>query len=127
MIPYPRQGHINPFVHLAIKLASKGFTITFINTESIHHQITKAQPNTVAKDNIFTEACNSGLDIRYATVSDGFPLGFDRSLNHDQFSEGFFHVFSAHVDDLLGNMMQTKPPINCLIVDTFFCMAIKDS
>ena len=33
-VPYPLQGHVIPSVHLAIKLASKGFTITFINTPS---------------------------------------------------------------------------------------------
>lgn len=94
MIPYPLQGHVIPFVHLAMKLASKGFIITFINTQSIHHLITKSQPNnTTISEDIFAGARESGLDIRYATVSDGFPLGFDRSLNHDQFMEGILHVF----------------------------------
>ncbi|KAL0336906.1 UNVERIFIED_CONTAM: UDP-glycosyltransferase 86A1 [Sesamum calycinum] len=88
MFPYPLQGHVIPFTNLAIKLASNGFTITFINTESIHHQISKANGRPVDQD-LFSEARKSGLDIRYATVSDGFPVGFDRSLNHDEFFEGF--------------------------------------
>ncbi|KAB1223677.1 UDP-glycosyltransferase 86A1 [Morella rubra] len=119
MFPYPYQGHVNPFVHLAMKLASEGFTITFVNTLSVHHQITKSRPE-MAGDSIFTEACKSGLDIRYKTVNDGFPLLFDRSLNHDQFVEGLIHVFSAHVDDLVGRMVHSDPPITCLIADTFF-------
>ncbi|KAB1223673.1 UDP-glycosyltransferase 86A1 [Morella rubra] len=119
MFAYPLQGHVIPFVHLAIKLASKGFTITFVNTLSIHHQITKSQ-SAIAGDNIFAEASKSGLDIRYTTISDGFPIGFDRSLNHDQFMEGLLHVFSAHVDDLVGRMVHSDPSITCLIADTFF-------
>ena len=121
MIPYPLQGHVIPFVHLAMKLATKGFTITFVNTQSIHHQITKSQPNsTTSNDDIFTEARKSGLDVRYTVVSDGFPLGFDRSLNHDQFFEGVLHVMSAHIDELVGKTIKTDPPPTCLIADTFY-------
>ncbi|KAF5770399.1 putative cyanohydrin beta-glucosyltransferase [Helianthus annuus] len=114
-IPLPLQGHLIPSVHLAVKLASKGFTITFINTESVHHSIT----NSSSSSNLFEEACKSGLDIRYATVSDGLPVEFDRSLNHDQFMECLFHVFSAHVDKLVGSLVKDDPSIGCLIADSF--------
>ncbi|KAK4481093.1 hypothetical protein RD792_011964 [Penstemon davidsonii] len=119
MFPYPLQGHVIPFVNLALKLASNGFSITFVNTESIHHQISKARGHTIDQD-IFSEARKSRLDIRNVTVNDGFPIGFDRSLNHDQFFEGILHVFSAHVDELVGNLVRENPKINCLIVDTFY-------
>ncbi|KAL2554370.1 UDP-glycosyltransferase 86A1 [Forsythia ovata] len=119
MIPLPLQGHVIPFVNLAIKLASNGFKITFVNTESINYQISKARGH-INGDDIFTGARKSGLDIRYSTVSDGFPLGFDRSLNHDQFFEGVLHVFSAHVDEFVGNLVQKDPTVNTLIVDTFY-------
>uniref|UniRef100_A0A1J3FP70 Glycosyltransferase n=1 Tax=Noccaea caerulescens TaxID=107243 RepID=A0A1J3FP70_NOCCA len=121
MIPYPLQGHVIPFVHLAIKLASHGFTITFVNTESIHHQISTAHHGDAG--DIFSTSRSSGqLDIRYITVSDGFPLSFDRSLNHDQFFEGILHVFSAHVDDLIAKLSRRNddPPVTCLIADTFY-------
>ncbi|KAI3417238.1 Glycosyltransferase [Psidium guajava] len=122
MMPYPLQGHVIPFVHLAMKLASKGFAITFVNTQYVHHHIAKSHHrdhNPEAED-IFVGAQESGLDIRYATVSDGFPLGFDRSLHHDQFMEGILHVMSAHVDELVGRLAASEPPVNCLIVDTFY-------
>ncbi|KAL4576610.1 hypothetical protein LXL04_012706 [Taraxacum kok-saghyz] len=123
-IPFPLQGHLIPSVLLAIKLASKGFTITFINTESIHHSITKSSSPSAINGghhdgNIFAEARSSGLDIRYATVSDGLPLGFDRSLNHDQYMECLLHVFSAHVDEFVGNLVKSDASINCLIADSF--------
>ncbi|KAG8376597.1 hypothetical protein BUALT_Bualt09G0080100 [Buddleja alternifolia] len=119
MFAYPLQGHVIPFVNLAIKLASNGFTITFINTKSIHDQISTARGHSLDQD-IFVEARKSGLDIRHTTINDGFPLGFDRSLNHDQFFEGILHVFSAHVDELVGNLVGEDPTINSLIVDTFY-------
>ena len=127
LIPYPLQGHVIPSVHLAVKLASRGFTITFVNTISVHNNIIKSQPNNQNNndnDDIFAGLRReSGLDIRYVTISDGFPLGFDRSLNLTQFWEGIRHVFSAHVDELVGNMVNNRSdpvPLNCLIADTFY-------
>ncbi|KAJ9181554.1 hypothetical protein P3X46_009674 [Hevea brasiliensis] len=120
MVPCPLQGHVVPFVHLATKLASNGFTITFINTEKIHLQITKSAPTNTTQDDIFTEARKSGLDIHYATINDGFPLGFDRFLNSEQYMEGLIHVFPAHVDNFVGKLVLKNPQVTCLIADTFF-------
>uniref|UniRef100_A0A6N2KHZ1 Glycosyltransferase n=1 Tax=Salix viminalis TaxID=40686 RepID=A0A6N2KHZ1_SALVM len=117
-VPYPLQGHVIPAVHLAIKLASQGLTVTFINTQAIHHQTSKAQPN--GEPDIFARGRESGLDIRYTTVSDGLPVGFDRSLNHDQFMAALFHVFSAHVDEVVGQIVKSDDSVRCLIADTFF-------
>lgn len=124
MIPVPLQGHIVQFINLAINLASKGLTVTFVNTQSTHLRLKKAQSfsDSSLDYNIFSEARKSGLDIRYTTISDGFPLNFDRMGNHSQFMEGLFHVFSAHVDDLVANLVNSNhiPPVSCLIADTFF-------
>ena len=41
MMPYPAQGHVNPLMNLAKKLASQGVTITFINRQFIHDCLMK--------------------------------------------------------------------------------------
>ncbi|KAL8508784.1 hypothetical protein ACS0TY_016122 [Phlomoides rotata] len=120
IFPYPLQGHVIPTVNLAITLASHGFTITFINTESIHHQISTATGVVGPDRDIFTESRKSGLDIRYATVSDGFPVGFDRSLHHDEFFAGFLDELAPYIDDKVGKLVGEDPTIDCIIVDTFF-------
>ncbi|GAB2272318.1 hypothetical protein Dimus_007138 [Dionaea muscipula] len=124
---YPLQGHVIPAVHLATKLASLGFTITFVNTQFIHHQISESSSGSGSVDDIFTVARESaGLVgiIHYATISDGFPVGFDRSLNHDQFMEGLLHVFPAHADEFVAKLVkshhQGDNPVSLLIADTFF-------
>lgn len=119
VITYPLQGHIIPSVHLATKLASNGFTVTFVNTESIHHQTSKAQNNN-NNNNIFAGVRNSGLDINYEIISDGLPISFDRSLNHDQFMASLLHVISAHVEELVKKLMSSDDPVTCIIADTFF-------
>lgn len=121
-IAYPLQGHVIPSVHLAIKLASRGFKITFINTHSIHHQTSKAQPDSGSDPFAYVRE-SSGLDIDYTTVSDGLPLEFDRSLNHDQFMASLLHVFSAHAEEVVGKVVKSSvdtTPVTCIIADTFF-------
>ncbi|XP_042495280.1 UDP-glycosyltransferase 86A1-like [Macadamia integrifolia] len=127
-VTYPLQGHVIPSVNLAIKLASKGFTITFINTDAIHHKTSKARLDSGGgggsggghDDDIFAGARKAGLDIRYRTVTDGLPVEFDRSVNHDQFMASLLHVFSAHVEVLVRKIIKCEPPVTCLIADTFF-------
>nr|CAB3499533.1 unnamed protein product [Digitaria exilis] len=123
VMPYPLQGHVIPAVHLALRLAERGFTVTFVNTESVHHQTSRAAAAVDASSggNIFAGVARAspGLDLRYEVVSDGFPLGFDRSLNHDQFMEGVLHVLPAHVEELLRRVV-VDPPTTCLVIDTFF-------
>lgn len=62
-----------------------------------------------------------GLDIRYTTISDGLPLKFNRSLNRDKFNASLLHVFSAHVEEAVEEIVKgAEPAVSCLIADTFF-------
>ncbi|GFZ12822.1 UDP-Glycosyltransferase superfamily protein [Actinidia rufa] len=128
-IPYPLQGHIIPSVHLAITLASRGFTVTFLNTQSIHHHTSKSSSSSSASaGDIFAAVSRDrGLDIRYATVSDGLPRDFDRSLHHDVFMAALLHVFSAHVEAVVAEIVAAPsgPPVSCLIADTFYVWPAK--
>lgn len=129
VIPCPFQGHINPSIHLSLKLATKGFTITFINTKYTHAQITKSQldqnstTTTTKTHDIFAKFQEFGLDIHYQTVSDGFPLEFDRfsGTNTEDFWEGFLIKYPFHVDEIVGKLVELEnPKPTCLIVDTFY-------
>ncbi|XP_061359443.1 UDP-glycosyltransferase 86A2-like [Gastrolobium bilobum] len=126
LFAYPLQGHVIPAVDLAINLASRGFTITFVNTHSIHHHTSKASLSTTTtnnnnNDDIFAAVKDSDLDIRYTTVSDGLPVEYDRTLNHDEFMESLLHDMSVHVEELVTNIVKhSVPPVTCLIADTFF-------
>ncbi|GLJ57837.1 hypothetical protein SUGI_1381050 [Cryptomeria japonica] len=52
LIPFPAQGHINPMMQLAWKLVSHGFLLTFLNSDSSHNSILKANAPNSLHDNI---------------------------------------------------------------------------
>lgn len=109
VFPYPYQGHITPTVNLALNLASKGFRITYIQLELIHH--------TVASDLFAEEARKTGLDIRYLTISDGFSLEFDRDVNFNEYWETMILDFPNRIDELVGTIISESSD------DTFFLVA----
>lgn len=76
VVPMPGQGHINPMMQLAKKLASKGIAITFVLTQSWHNIIAKA--HSTNRVNAFTHAQNIGLNIRLADIPDCVPGEFER-------------------------------------------------
>ncbi|EFJ28870.1 hypothetical protein SELMODRAFT_410681 [Selaginella moellendorffii] len=41
LVPFPAQGHILPLVYLARKLAAQGLSVTIINIDSIHENLTR--------------------------------------------------------------------------------------
>ncbi|KAK6140160.1 hypothetical protein DH2020_026158 [Rehmannia glutinosa] len=124
MISFHLQGHIIPFVNLALKLASKGFSITFAHLDFIHHQISKSHYNTTEID-IFAQARSSGLDINYTTISDGFPVEFDRAANFNQHLESFMYKFPDKVDEFVGNLISSSDSNYFLIADTFSIWSAK--
>ncbi|KAL0409952.1 UNVERIFIED_CONTAM: UDP-glycosyltransferase 86A1 [Sesamum latifolium] len=122
MISVPYQGHINPFVNLALNIASKGFSITFVHLEFVHHKLSKAHhsSSTTVVD-FFSEARESGLDIRYTTIRDGYPLEFDRDLHFLEYVNSLYHDFPARVDEFVGNVIQSDPhSVHFLVADTIY-------
>lgn len=119
MIALPYQGHITPYVNLAIKLASNGFSITFVHLEFIHHQLSSAQDSTQTEPDLFSQVRKSGLDIHYTTISDGFPLEFDR--HSDYYWHTMLRDFPARVDEFVENIIQSDPLSgHFLVTDTMF-------
>ncbi|KAL0432852.1 UNVERIFIED_CONTAM: UDP-glycosyltransferase 86A1 [Sesamum latifolium] len=118
---YPFQGHITPTLNLATNLASRGFTITYVQLEFVHHTISKAHDG-VEDVEFFVGARQSGLDIRYTTISDGFPLEFDRNLNFNEHWEGMIRDFPDRVDELVGSITRSDASAAAffLVADTLY-------
>ncbi|EYU34481.1 hypothetical protein MIMGU_mgv11b016263mg [Erythranthe guttata] len=106
MISVPYQGHINPFVNLALKLASRGFSVTFVHLEFVHHKLSKSHRKNPNEFEFFSEARESGLDIHYTTISDGFAINFDRELNFKEYWESMLRDFPAIVDEFVAKKIR---------------------
>ncbi|KAL0375045.1 UNVERIFIED_CONTAM: UDP-glycosyltransferase 86A1 [Sesamum radiatum] len=122
IFPFPFQGHINPTINLALKLASKGFIVTFVHLEFVHHTLSKSHHDkTTDEVDLFSEARQSGLDIRYATISDGFTLEYNRTLHREEYWESMLRAFPARVDEFVGKIIQSDPCLaHFLVADTLY-------
>jgi len=126
----PLQGHINPFIQLALRLASRGFTITFLELEFVHQELTQARLATGAESGDIFEGARTGpdtLDIRYRVVSDGLPLDFDRTGRLDEYLEWYLYggMYGKLEEAIEEVMSDSKSRPNVLVADTFFPWASK--
>ncbi|TVU26135.1 hypothetical protein EJB05_28671, partial [Eragrostis curvula] len=65
LIPYPAQGHVNPFLKLGKALHARSFHVTFVNTEYNHGRLLGARG---------AGAVDAGADgFRVETIPDGLP------------------------------------------------------
>ena len=75
MIPYPAQGHVTPLLQLANVLHSRGFFVTYVNTEYSHRRLLRSRG----------AGSLDGLDdFRFETIPDGLPpSGNDDDVTQD--------------------------------------------
>lgn len=118
LIPFPTQGHINPFLKLAKILHNKGFYITFVNTEFNHKRLLKSiGPNVV----------NCLQDFQFETIPDGLPptnnMDATQSIPDlcDSTSKNCLVPFCKLVSKL------NDPPVTCIISDGVMSFTIQAS
>ncbi|XP_050222834.1 7-deoxyloganetin glucosyltransferase-like [Mercurialis annua] len=112
-VPFPLQGHIIPMLKFAKLLHSKGFHVTFVNTEFNHDCILDSRgPNSL----------NGLPDFRFATI----PLQHPPSNSHTSLAlnlhalrqtcrKDFLSLFRHLVADL--NNDGSNPRITCMLSD----------
>ncbi|KAL2468115.1 UDP-glycosyltransferase 85A2 [Forsythia ovata] len=98
-IPFPAQGHINPMLQLAKILHSKGFHVTFVNTEFNHRRLLKSRGPDSLK----------GLEsFRFETIPDGLPISnADATQDVPSLCESTTNTCLAPFKDLLDRLNDT--------------------
>ncbi|EFJ33492.1 hypothetical protein SELMODRAFT_167957 [Selaginella moellendorffii] len=114
VLPIPTLGHITPFLHLSRTLASRGFVITFINTEGNHRDL----KDVVSQE----ESFGYGGGIRFETVP-GIQAS-EADFTAPETRQIFFEAVMAMqgpVESLLIRSMARDddlvPPVSCFISD----------
>ncbi|MQM09187.1 hypothetical protein Taro_042055 [Colocasia esculenta] len=112
-IPYPAQGHINPMLMLAKLLHSKGFHVTFVNTEYNHRRLLNSRGQT---------ALDGLPDFRFQTIPDGLPPSdTDDGTQHiPSLCKSTMNCCLPHFRDLLARLNDAGgevPPVSCIVSD----------
>nr|XP_043636726.1 7-deoxyloganetin glucosyltransferase-like [Erigeron canadensis] len=111
-VPFPAQGHINPMLKLAKILHSKGFHITFVNTEFNHQRLLKSQ----GSENLNGDPC-----FQFDTIPDGLPPPENLDATQDipslckSTSETCLDPFRKLLLKL--NVSTTIPSVSCIVSD----------
>ncbi|KAJ0571715.1 putative 7-deoxyloganetin glucosyltransferase [Helianthus annuus] len=109
-IPFPAQGHINPMLKLAKILHSKGFFITFVNTEFSHQRLLRTLGSAVLHDL---------PSFHFETISDGLPPPENPEATEDTTStlkslpENSLGPFKS----VLYKASTLYSPVTCIVAD----------
>eukprot|EP00252_Welwitschia_mirabilis_P008777 TRINITY_DN2092_c0_g1_i9.p1 TRINITY_DN2092_c0_g1~~TRINITY_DN2092_c0_g1_i9.p1 ORF type:complete len:465 (-),score=12.82 TRINITY_DN2092_c0_g1_i9:150-1544(-) len=104
LLPFPAQGHINPFSQLAhILVDSFGFFITFVNTD-FNHGLLSPVPS---------------RNIRFVSFPDGLPSEHRRVQQLPELCAALLQNATSHIHRILEDSKRSKeyPPITAIISD----------
>ncbi|WOL08716.1 7-deoxyloganetin glucosyltransferase-like [Canna indica] len=120
-MPSPAQGHINAMLKFAKVLHSKGFFITFVNSEFNHNRVLKSKG---------PSALDGLPDFRFATIPDGLPPSdLDKNQSGPVLCTSMKKTCSAPFTKLLTALDDPSsgvPPVACVISD-FICSFTLDA
>ncbi|KAK7306031.1 hypothetical protein VNO77_43945 [Canavalia gladiata] len=118
-VPFPAQGHINPFMQLAKLLHWHGFHITFVHTDPNHRRLVRSLGPIFVK---------SQPRFRFETIPDGLP-SWDGDANPDV--SALCHSTRknclAPFKELLIKLNTSSgvPPVSFIVSDGVMTFAIK--
>ncbi|XP_058086967.1 7-deoxyloganetin glucosyltransferase-like [Magnolia sinica] len=117
-IPYPAQGHVNPLLQLAKVLHSRGFYITFVNTEFNHNRLLRSRgPNSL-----------DGLDdFRFETIPDGLPPSdCDATQDVPALSDSTSKTCLVPLRHLVTKLNEAAhvPKVSCIVFDGIMSFAL---
>jgi N-hydroxythioamide S-beta-glucosyltransferase len=106
VLPYPSQGHINPLLQFAKRLASKGVKATLATTRYTLKSI-----------------CVTNIGVE--PISDGFDEGgFAQARNEDIYLKSFKANGSRTLSELIQKFQDSASPVSCVVYDSFLPWAL---
>ncbi|CAN6477301.1 unnamed protein product [Victoria cruziana] len=112
LIPYPAQGHVNPFTELSHRLSKLGLLVTLVHTEFRHAHIMAARrPEDLSSE-------RSG-GIRLATIPDGAADG-DERRDRSRFFDVIQRSMPKFLEELIVKINKREENrVSYVIVDGF--------
>uniref|UniRef100_A0A2C9WLM4 EF-hand domain-containing protein n=2 Tax=Manihot esculenta TaxID=3983 RepID=A0A2C9WLM4_MANES len=106
VLPFPAQGHVNPLMHFAWRIANLGSKVTFVNTDFNHKRVLSA----MAGRNEPT-----GSDVNLVSIPDGMDPEDDRT-DIGKLCEAMLITMRKKFQDLIEDINKNHP-FTCIIVD----------
>ncbi|KAE8726079.1 UDP-glycosyltransferase 74B1 [Hibiscus syriacus] len=106
VVPYPSQGHINPLLQFAKRLASKGVKATLATTR-------------------YTVGSICAPQIGVEAISDGFDEGgYSQAGNVEFYLKSFREQGSRTLTRLIHKFKHAGTPVTCVVYDSFLPWAL---
>ncbi|WOG93892.1 hypothetical protein DCAR_0313180 [Daucus carota subsp. sativus] len=119
LVPYPSQGHVTPMMRLAKLLHSRGFHITFVNTEFNHKRLIRSKG---------PESVKGFSDFQFETIPDGLPPS-DQNATQDipMLCDSTRKTCLKPFKELLGKLNSSPelPRVSCVVSDGVMSFGIK--
>ncbi|XP_028800818.1 7-deoxyloganetin glucosyltransferase [Neltuma alba] len=122
IIPFPAQSHLNSLMKVAKVLHSKGFYITYVNTEYNHRRLLNSRG---------PQALDGLSDFHFETIPDGLPPSDANASQHlPSLCESTAKNCLLPFIKLLGRLHEHAsnclvPPVSCLISDIAMTFTVK--
>ncbi|KAF8021262.1 hypothetical protein BT93_G1632 [Corymbia citriodora subsp. variegata] len=123
-IPAPFQSHIGAMLKLAKLLYTKGFYVSFVNTEYNHRRLLKSRGS---------RALNGFHGFQFLTITDGLPpTDADSSQDVMALCNAIRKNMSAPFSDLISNLNHNTsdsdvPLVTCIFSDGFISFATDEA
>ncbi|KDP29701.1 hypothetical protein JCGZ_18636 [Jatropha curcas] len=121
LIPFPAQGHINPFMQLAKLLHSRGYHITFVNNEFNQKRLLRSKGPELMQGlpaDFRFEAIPDGLPPSNPDATQDIPSLCDSARNY---MLGPFRELLAKINSLSSDQV---PKVTCIISDAIMSFAL---
>lgn len=118
LVSYPAQGHVNPLLRLAKRIAAKGLLVTFSSTLDIGRRIL-ASTKTPSSFNADAPIPIGNGHLRFEFFSDGLPDNDPRRFNIFSNTHQLRTVGSSALAVLIRRQADRGRPVSCVVNNPF--------
>ncbi|CAL9079873.1 unnamed protein product [Musa acuminata var. zebrina] len=120
MVSFPAQGHLNPLLRFAKRIAAKGLLVTLCSTHDIGHRISSSTANSALGVPV---PIGRGF-IRFEFYSDDLPVDDPRRDDLDVLMAALRATGPPAISDLIRRHAEAGRPVSCIINNPFVPWAL---